>query len=275
MWPLLTAPLLVLLPARWRKRAAPGDAPINLRIASAVIGVVQCVTGFLALAWWYSWSAEHWTSHVVSRAADAHPLTDVAPYQLGLLGLTLFASSPITWLVALWSIEGVARILAAAITSEIFATLPLALIAAAIALFRPQDPDDARSTSPAHGFAAFLRRLLSEKTHAPAPDVLTPFKDAHGELLRVASSHTKPDWEAGRILYISGDFYRMDELTERYSGAPTHPDGAARPFLYKLRRLEAGVLTPRTLRYDPPADALTRPPQLYTPLSPSTTSHTK
>ena len=276
MRPLLAAPFLVLLPERWRKRAAPADAPTNWRVASALIGVVQCVTGFLALVWWYSWSVEHWTARVVSRTADAHPLTDVAPYQLGLLGLTLIATNPVTWLIVLWSIEGIARILAAAITSEVFGTLPLALIAGAMFLLRPVDLADGEGqSSAAHGFVAFLRRRFSEKTHPAAPDVLTPFKDAHGELLRVAATHTKPDWESGRILSIRGDFYRMDEFTARYSGAPVHPDGVARPFLYKLRRLEAGVLTPRTLRYDPPADALTRPPQLYAQVAPISSSHSK
>ena len=274
MPPYLSAPFLVLLPERWRKRAASEDAPTNLRVASALIGVVQCVSGLAALVWWYSWSVEHWANHIVANAS-AH--ADLQPYQSGLLGLTVIATSPITWLIALWSIEGIARILAAAITSEVFGTLPLALIAGAISLIRPADPPstDAHSPSAAHGFAAFLRRRFSEKTHAVAPDVLTPFKDAHGELLRVAATHTKPDWEAGRILYIRGDFYRMDEFTARYSGATTHPDRIARPFLYKLRRLEAGVLTPRTLRYDPPAAALTRPPQLYTSLAPHASSHTK
>ena len=275
MSPHLTAPFLVLLPERWRKRAAPADAPTNWRVASALIGVVQCLTGLAALVWWYSWSVEHWARDVVSRAATAHPEADLQPYQLGLLGFTVIATSPITWLIVLWCIEGVARILAAAITSEVFGTLPLVLIAGAISLVRPDGPAGTHGSAPASGFAAFLRRRISEKTRAAAPDILTPFKDAHGELLRIAASHTKPEWEAGRILYIRGDFYRMDEMIERYAGGPTHPDGAARPFIYKLRRLEAGVLTPRTLRYEPPEGAVTRTPQLYTHVAPAATSHTK
>jgi hypothetical protein len=275
MPPYLIAPLLVLLPEQWRKHAAPEDAPMNWRVASALIGVVQCVTGLVGLVWWYSWSVEHWASQVVSRAADAHPSTELKPFQLGLLGFTVIATSPLTWLIVAWSVEGVARILAAAITSEVFGTLPLALIATAISLVRGGDFDDARSSTSVHGFGAFLRRRLSEKTRAAAPDALTPFKDAKGEVLRVAATHTKPDWEAGRILYIRGDFYRMDEFTARYSGAPTHPDGAARPFIYKLRRLEAGVLTARTLRYEPPEGAVTRTPELYTRATSPAITHSK
>ncbi len=241
MWPYLTAPFAVLLPARWRAQSA-FEAPMPWRIASFICGVFQCITGLAALAWWYSYSVEHWAQTVVSHAADTHAsLNDMKPQTAGVLALAVVATSPITWLIVIWCVEGLVRILAAAITSEVFATLPLALIAGTISLFRPvrdENPglrggaasigDASLDDSPARSFAKFLRRGIVERTRAHAPDDLTRIKDVDGDLLRIRASHTKPGWEPGRIVRIGNigdigrngaDFYRIERLSERHGAA--------------------------------------------------------
>jgi len=205
------------------------------------------------------------------------------PHETGVLALMIVVTNPITWIILAWCIEGLVRILAAAITEEVFATLPLAIIAGAISLFRPvraENPglrgaasgttgDASLDDSPAHSFANFLRRGLIEHTHARVPDHITRLADTDADLLRIRSSHTKPDWEPGRIVLIDGDFYRIDNFSERRGAAAhtaimdndglphthTHaktnaPDTHARPFVYRLRHLSAGIVTRHTLHYE-------------------------
>ncbi|MGD0305521.1 MAG: hypothetical protein ABSC71_11905 [Candidatus Acidiferrales bacterium] len=265
------------------------------RIASFICGVSQCATGLAAMVWWYSYSVRNWVQTVVSHAVQSQSsLSEMKPHAQGLLALTLIVSSPVTWIIIAWSVEGLVRILAAAITSEVFATLPLALIAGAISPFRPvrdENPglrgggttvgDASLDDSPARSFANFLRRGIVEHTHAHVPDDVTRIKDVDGDLLRIRTSHTKPDWEPGRIVRVGdvggngGDFYRIDRLSERHGAAAytatmdndglphTHTqahtavprDTHPRPFVYLLRHLAAGVANRHTLNYEIPPEA--------------------
>jgi hypothetical protein len=286
------APIAVLLPARWRVSTVH-EAPTSWRVASFICGLAQCCTGLAALVWWYSYSVANWASTVVSHATATQPaLSNMKPHETGVLALMVVVTNPITWVILAWCIEGLVRILAAAITEEVFATLPLAIIAGTISLFRPvraENPglrganarmrrasvsaenigDATLDDSPAHSFAHFLRRGLIEHTHARVPDHITRLADTDADLLRIRSSHTKPDWEPGRIVLIDGAFYRIDNFSERHGAAAhtaimdndglphthTHaktnaPDTHARPFVYRLRRLSAGIVTRHTLHYE-------------------------
>jgi len=275
----LPAPIAVLLPARWRAHSS-FVPPTSWRVASFICGLAQCITGLAALVWWYSYSVANWAQTVVSHATETQKsLSEMKPHEAGLLGLALVATNPITWVILAWCIEGLVRILAVAITEEVFATLPLALIAGAISLFRPvraENPglrgsasgnagDASLDDSPAHSFANFLRRGLAERTHARVPDHITRLKDIDADLLRIRASHTKPDWEPGRLVLIDGDFYRIDNFSERHGAAAltaimdndglphTHtlaPDAHPRPFVYLLRHLSAGIVTRHTLHYE-------------------------
>jgi hypothetical protein len=275
------APIAVLLPARWRVSTVH-EAPTSWRVASFICGLAQCCTGLAALVWWYSYSVANWASTVVSHATATQPaLSNMKPHETGVLALMIVVTNPITWIILAWCIEGLVRILAAAITEEVFATLPLAIIAGAISLFRPvraENPglrgaasgttgDASLDDSPAHSFANFLHRSLIEHTHAHVHDHITRLADTDADLLRIRSSHTKPDWEPGRIVLIDGDFYRIDNFSERRGAAAhtaimdndglphthTHtaaPDTHARPFVYRLRHLSAGIVTRHTLHYE-------------------------
>lgn len=283
MWSYLAAPFLVLVPARWR-RDVIFAAPVHWRVASFMCGVVQCVSGFGALVWWYSYSVTTWTDRVMEHALQTQQAVgELKADAVGLLGLTIVAASPVTWLIALWCLEGIARILAAAITEEVFATLPLALIAGVAILVRPISaenpglraasglaPDETLDRSPASGFAAFLRRGVMARTHARVLDQVILLKDADGEVLKICASHTKEEWEVGRMLRVDGEFYRIESFTERHGNAAFSvaaqddglprvsraaaavSDGYARPFVYKLRRLGAGVMNRNVLTYELP-----------------------
>jgi hypothetical protein len=289
MWPYLAAPILVLLPERWRANAGFA-APMPWRVASFICGLAQAASGLAALVWWYSYSVENWTRNVMTHAAESQSVVaGLKPHEFGVLALVVVAASPITWLIVVWCVEGIVRILAAAITEEVFATLPLALIAGIYALVRPvrnENPgllattDAALDESPAHSFLAFLRRNVFEMIHTRVADDVTRIKDADGEGLRVRASHSKPEWEVGRMIRIGDDFYRVENVSERHgaasrthaqgndglahthatsatgtSASQTLPDTHPRPYVYKLRRLAAGVATRHTLHHELAPDA--------------------
>ncbi len=287
MWSYLATPFLVLVPARWR-RDVIFTAPPHWRVASFMCGVVQCVTGFVALVWWYSYSVTTWTHGVIEHRVETQdPVNGLSPEAFGMLGFTIVAANPITWLIVIWCVEGIARLLAAVITEEVFATFPLALIAGAIAMVRPvreenpglQGGNDATlDRSPAGGFASFLRRGMLERTHGRVTDHVTLLRDADGEVLKVCASHTKAEWDVGRIVRVSGDgtFWRLESFVERDRsaayGATGHDDGLprgtaaagavadghSRRFVYKLRRLGAGVMNRNVLTYELPEDFVWR-----------------
>ncbi|MGA8038141.1 MAG: hypothetical protein WB985_19440 [Candidatus Acidiferrales bacterium] len=286
MWAYLAAPVLMLLPERWRQNAGFA-APMPWCVASFTCGVAQAVSGLAALVWWYSYSVENWAQNVMTHAVETQSaVAGLGPHEFGVLALTVVAASPVTWLIVVWSVEGIVRVLAAAVTEEVFATLPLALIAGVSALVQPvrnENPGLRASTAaslddtPARSFAAFLRRRAFEKTHARIADDVTRIQGVEGDVLRIRANHGKPDWEVGRMIRIGDDFYRLENVSERHGGAArtsahgndglpstrptsttpsqTPADKHARPFVYKLRRLAAGIATRHTLSYDLPPGA--------------------
>jgi hypothetical protein len=262
MWPYFTAPVLVLLPERWRHRVT-FEAPMPWRVASAVCGIAQMSTGFAALIWWYSYSVENWAGRVMNHAIETQSaMSSMKPHQLGAMALVVVATNPVTWLIVIWMMEGLVRVLAAGITAEVFGTLPLAILAEAIALFQPArtlNPgltspagDASLDETPAHSFASFLRRGVIEHTRAHVEDHVTHLKDGEGELMKISASHTKPGWEPGRIICIAApdrdEFYHIETFTERN-------EDPARPFVYIIRRLSAGIRTRNMLTYAPPEHA--------------------
>ena len=125
MWAYLAAPVLVLLPERWRQNAGFA-APMPWCVASFTCGVAQAVSGLAALVWWYSYSVENWAQNLMTHAVETQSaVAGLGPHEFGVLALTVVAASPVTWLIVVWSVEGIVRVLAAAVTEEVFATLPL------------------------------------------------------------------------------------------------------------------------------------------------------
>ena len=105
---------------------------------------------------------------------------------------------------------------------------------------------------------------------------MTRIQGVEGDVLRIRANHGKPDWEVGRMIRIGDDFYRLENVANataarlarrprKYGLPSTRPtsttpsqtpaDKHARPFVYKLRRLAAGIATRHTLSYDLPPGA--------------------
>ena len=74
------------------------------------------------------------------------------------------------------------------------------------------------------------------------PDELCFAKNAAEEFLEIRAWRPKTDWTPPRVVRYEDHYYRLEECAR--SSAP-------RPFVYKLRRLAAGVPGRTVLIYSP------------------------
>ena len=77
---------------------------------------------------------------------------------------------------------------------------------------------------------------------SPVPDELCVVRNTSEEILEIRASRPKPDWTPPRVVRYEDRYYRLEE-SARGSGP--------RPFVYKLRRLAAGVPGRTVLTYSP------------------------
>jgi hypothetical protein len=67
-------------------------------------------------------------------------------------------------------------------------------------------------------------------------------EDADGQILEVRSCRPKPAWATGRLVFFDGNYFRIEQIEEEL---------ASRPFVFRLRRLPAGVPSRSVLQYSP------------------------
>jgi hypothetical protein len=79
------------------------------------------------------------------------------------------------------------------------------------------------------------------------PDEICSIRNESDELLEICACRRKVDWIPPRVVRYQNGFYRL-EASSRGT--------ASRPFLYKLRRLAAGVPGRSVLVYSPEAPVL-------------------
>lgn len=64
------------------------------------------------------------------------------------------------------------------------------------------------------------------------PDELVESAEGAHSMLEIRSSQAKPEWTPPRVVRVGATYYRLE-----YAGKGRRP----RPFVYRLRRLAAGV----------------------------------
>jgi hypothetical protein len=86
--------------------------------------------------------------------------------------------------------------------------------------------------------------------HPTVKDLVTVDEKREDWQLKIESSRAKKDWDVPRMILYNERYYRIESLA-RIEGA--------RPFVYLLRSLPAGVPSLRVLRYAPSESSLKRP----------------
>jgi hypothetical protein len=226
MWMYVIAPALSLLPRPWR-RAMFGEVGFNWPRATFLSGLAEGVLFFAALSMWYfhmMYGAVHAQMGATMEATKGVP-GEGAAFAMGAAGLATFAFHPLTWVLGYFSVEGLWRCLAAALTDESPGTLPLAIVA---------------------WIADATQRRAFEARVPLVADEVTRGGEKDPWALRVASCRPKPDWIYPLTIRYQGEYFQV--------AGPSAADATpARPNVYLLHRPPAGEAYRGVREYDPEA----------------------
>jgi hypothetical protein len=239
-------PILALLPRRWHKSLPAGSA-VDWRVATILSGFGEAVIALIAAMYWYS----YFMALVVDRGLDAaiggKMPGGVTDQEIGFTALVIWATHPLTWLIAYAGVEGSVRLVGAAFTETNLGTLPLFLLDKAIGMIAGRDGKVA--TASKYGsqgnfssYVGAIREKAMVKGLALVPDELCFSGNAPDEFLEIRACRRKADWNPPRTVRYQDTYYRLEACSE---------GGASRPFRYTLRKLTAGVMGRTVLVYSP------------------------
>lgn len=248
----LLGPILALLPRAWRS-ALPLAESVNWERATAVSGAIELVLGLIALSEWYARGMSIWVGYGVSQALAGKLGTEVRFQDIGGAALIIWATHPLTWLIGYFALEGAVRLCAGAFGGTPCGTFPLFL--ADSIFFRPfrrrgATPLEAGAGARANvsSFAGAVRERVHSAKGKDVADELRFRKDDSGEILEIHACRRKQDWTPPRVVQYLDAYYRLEEDAG---------GSGARPFLYRLRRMAAGVPGRSVIIYAP-ADVIVR-----------------
>jgi hypothetical protein len=245
MWIFLLGPFLSLLPKRWRK-ALPFHDAVHWRSAAVLSGLAESVIALAGLMYWYSYSVTTWVSRALDNVLGQSTPTTITDHDIGFAALVIWATHPLTWTIAFFGIEGMAR-LCAAFTDTVLGIFPLYLLEKIHSkIFRRGVPEPAGavkfSQSHVSSYVGTVKEKVLTARLSQVPDELCLAKNDSEEILEIRSWRAKPDWTPPRVVRYEDRYYRLEDCA-RGSGP--------RPFVYKLRRLAAGVPGRTVLIYSP------------------------
>ena len=242
----LLGPFLAALPKRWRQ-SLPMQKLIEWQIASVLSGFAEFLFGVAMMLFWYSYSVTTWVSRGLDAALAGKTGPNVNDQQIGFMAIFIFATHPLTWLIAYVAVEGSIRLVGAAFAENNLGILPLFV---ADKIFLKVTGQSGPGIAQAAGYTetnlSSYVGAIREKTRvmrtAIIPDELCVTREGGDEFLEIRACRTKPDWTPPRTVKYQDTFYRLEES----------PRGSEpRPFRYRLRRLSAGVMSRTVLVYAP------------------------
>jgi hypothetical protein len=245
MWIYLLGPFLSLLPRRWRK-ALPFYDAVHWRSAAILSGLAESVMALGGLMYWYSYSVTTWVSRALDNVLGKNAPTTITDHDIGFAALLIWATHPLTWAIAFFGIEGMAR-LCAALTDTVLGVFPFYVLEKIYSkIFRngEAEPAGAVTFSQNHvsSYVGTMREKVASARLSQVPDEHCVLKNTAEEILEIRAWRAKPDWNPPRVVRYEDRYYRLEDCA-RGSGP--------RPFVYKLRRLAAGVPSRTVLIYSP------------------------
>jgi hypothetical protein len=247
MWTYLFGPIFAIFPLPWRM-SLPFAKKVQWERATAISGFAEAALALVAIMYWYSYAMSTWVENGVSVALSGKMGPGVRPQDIGGAALIVWWMHPVTWLLAYLGLEGALRLCAGAFGGHSCGIFPLFL--ADKIVFGPfrRRKDGAGAVSKVSSFAGAIGERVRTAGLSEVPDELCFTKNESGEILEIRACRRKQDWTPPRTVRYLDGYYRL----EADSSA-----GGARPFLYRLRRLAAGV-PGRTVLLYAPADAVIR-----------------
>jgi len=242
----LLGPFLAALPRRLRESLALRES-IEWRWATMLSGIGESLLALVAMVIWYSHSVTTWVSRAMDAALAGKMGPEVNDQEVGFMAILIFATHPLTWLIAGAGVEGCVRLVGAAFTENNLGILPLfALDKILLKLTGRSGPSAAQAAGYTETNLSSYVGAVQEKIRvsrlALVPDELSLSTDGTDEILEIRACHRKPDWTPPRTVRYNDAFYRLEACSD---GPPP------RPFRYQLRRLPAGVMGRTVLVYSP------------------------
>lgn len=252
MWRTVPGIALSALPRRWRAPHLLEQAIPWVR-SGILSGMAESIFAVVGLIYWYSHSVTTWAANVLDSALNNGPGAGTDPHLLGLSAFVIWLIHPLTWLLASFFVEGLVRLVAAISTEQILPLWPLAFAdwTYGIITRRPPEGDSIHVPSgkeQLRGLVSAAKQAALIARTTELADELVPSGDGlpgHDFFLEIRSSRPKPDWTPPRIIRIHSAYYSLESTS----------DGKRpRPFVFRLRRLAAGVPSRSVLTYEPPED---------------------
>lgn len=242
----LVGTFLALLPRRWR-RSLPFPKSADGRVAFILSGSAEFLVALIAMLYWYSYSVTTWVSRGLDLALAGKAGPGINEQEVGLMAIFLFATHPLTWLIAYFAVEGSVRVVAAAFADSHLGILPLFVLDKILLKITGQSgPSAAEQGGYTEGnlssYVGAIRERVRVSRTARIPDELCVLKEGAEEFLEIRASCRKPDWTPPRTVRYQDGFYRLEGFST---------GSEPRPYRYRLRRLSAGVMSRTVLVYMP------------------------
>jgi hypothetical protein len=239
-------PFLAVLPKQWRP-SPPAYTFIEWRRATMLSGIGESLLALVAMVVWYSYSVTTWVSHAMDAALAGKMGPEVNDQEVGFMAILIFATHPLTWLIAGAGVEGCVRLVGAAFTENNLGILPLFVLdKILLKLTGRNQPSPAQAAGYTEtnlsSYVGAIQEKIKVSRLALVPDELSFSTDATDEILEIHACRRKPDWTPPRTVCYQDTFYRLEACSD---GLPP------RPFCYRLRRLPAGVMGRTVLVYSP------------------------
>jgi hypothetical protein len=241
----LLGPFLALLPRRWRK-SLPRGSGVEWGRATVLSGFAEGAVALAALLYWYSYYMNLLVNNGLDSALSGK-MGGATDHAIGFTALVIWATHPLTWLLAYAGVEGSVRLAGAAFTETNLGILPLFLLDKIIVkLSGRNEPNATKAAGYKEGNLSSYAGAIKEKTLLKklpqVPDEMCIRGDGPEEMLEIRACRRKPDWNPPRTVRYRDSFYRLEACSD---GVPP------RPFRYTLRKLSAGVMGRTVLIYTP------------------------
>jgi hypothetical protein len=241
--------MLSPLPRRWRVALQP-EKGLPWVSGTILSGLIESLLAFIGFAYWYYLSVSTWAANAMDSALRNGPEREVPGQAIGFSALVLLLLHPLSWLTIFFMIEGFVRWLAAAFTEQTFGTLPLAFAdwCYGKATGRPAEGDALHTPGARMQLQSFISAVKEKISSMRLPviaDQLLERSEGGEAYLEIHSSHTKAEWIPPKTVRIGDSYFRLEQLA-----AGEKP----RPYIFRLRRVAAGVPGWNVIVYEPPSE---------------------
>jgi hypothetical protein len=194
------------------------------------------------LGYWYMYEIPRRMNQIAEMAESGQLGPEVPEHAVAGAALTLFYMSPLTWILFYFVAEGAVRLCAAAFTAKAYGSLPFWAAERIWSAAWQPGGSGAGPQMKAHAksIAGSVRERVMIAGLKDVDDELRFEQNDADSILEIWASRKKEEWDPPRVVRVDDVFYRLEE---------SRVGSGARPFQYRLRRLEAGVMGRRVLQY--------------------------